>query len=128
MVEVVAALIWENDNFMICQRPAHKARGLFWEFVGGKLELGETKEQALIRECQEELAVTLSVGDVFMDVVREYPDLTVHLTLFNATIAEGEPQRLEHNDIIWITPSEIPNYEFCPADEEILKKLIEVYL
>ena len=128
MVEVVAALIWENDNFMICQRPAHKARGLLWEFVGGKVELGETKEQALIRECQEELAVTLSVGDVFMDVVREYPDLTVHLTLFNATIAEGEPQRLEHNDIIWITPSEIPNYEFCPADEEILKKLIEVYL
>ena len=58
-----------------------------------------------------------------MDVVHEYPDLTVHLTLFNATIAEGEPQKLEHNDIQWITPSEITNYEFCPADEEILKKL-----
>ena len=108
---------------MICQRPAHKARGLLWEFVGGKVEPGETKEQALIRECQEELAVALAVGDVFMDVIHEYPDLTVHLTLFNATIAEGEPQKLEHNDIQWITPSEIPNYEFCPADEEILKKL-----
>ena len=128
MTEVVAALIWDKDRFMICQRPAHKARGLLWEFVGGKVELGETKEQALIRECREELAVTLLVGDVFMDVVHEYPDLTVHLTLFNATIAEGEPQKLEHNDIKWITPSEIPNYEFCPADEEILKKLIEVYL
>ena len=92
-------------------------------FPGGKVEQGETKEQALIRECQEELAVTMSVGDVFMDVVHEYPDLTVHLTLFNATIAEGEPQKLEHNDIQWITPSEIPNYEFCPADEEILKRL-----
>ena len=123
MIEVVAALIWDNDKFMICQRPAHKARGLLWEFVGGKVEPGETKEQALIRECQEELAVTLSVSNVFMDVVHEYPDLTVHLTLFNATIAEGEPQKLEHNDIKWITPSEIPNYEFCPADVEILEKI-----
>ena len=127
MIEVVAALIWDKDKFMICQRPAHKARGLLWEFVGGKVESGETKEQALIRECWEELAVTLSVGYVFMDVIHEYPDLTVHLTLFNATIADGEPQKLEHNDIKWITPSEIPNYEFCPADEEILKKIIEVH-
>lgn len=122
MVEVVAALIWKNNKLMICQRPANKSRGLLWEFVGGKVESGETKEQALIRECKEELNVLLSVGDVFMDVLHEYPDLTVHLTLFNATIAEGEPQKLEHNDIKWITPSEIPNYEFCLADEEILKK------
>ena len=127
MVEVVAALIWDNDKFMICQRPAHKARGLLWEFVGGKVEQGETKEQALIRECREELAVMLAVDDVFMDVVHEYPDLTVHLTLFNANIAEGEPQKLEHNDIKWITPSEIPNYDFCPADKEILSKICEVY-
>ena len=125
MIEVVAALIWKNNKFMICQRPAHKARGLLWEFVGGKVESGETKEQALIRECKEELNVLLSVGDVFMDVVHEYSDLTVHLTFFNATIAKGEPQKLEHNDIQWITPSEIQNYEFCPADEEILKALIE---
>ncbi len=127
MTEVVAALIWDKDKFMICQRPAHKARGLLWEFVGGKVEPGETKEQALIRECQEELAVTLSVGDVFMDVVHEYPDLTVHLTLFNAAILEGIPQKLEHKDIKWIAPSEISNYEFCPADVEILKKITEVF-
>ena len=125
ITEVVAALIWQGDKFMICQRPAHKARGLLWEFVGGKVEPGETKEQALIRECQEELAVTLSVGDTFMDVIHEYPDLTVHLTLFNATIAEGEPVMLEHNDIRWITPSEIPNYDFCPADVEILERIME---
>ena len=127
MTEVVAALIWDKDKFMICQRPAHKARGRLWEFVGGKVEPGETKEQALIRECQEELAVTLSIGDVFMDVVHEYPDLTVHLTLFNAAILEGIPKKLEHNDIKWITPSEISNYEFCPADVEILKKITEVF-
>lgn len=123
MVEVVAALIWDKNRFMICQRPANKARALLWEFVGGKVEPGETKEQALIRECQEELAITLSVGDVFMDVVHEYPDINVHLTLFNAEIAEGVPQKLEHNDIQWITPAEIPNYQFCPADEELLVKL-----
>ena len=124
---VVAALIWDGDKFMICQRPETKSCALLWEFVGGKVEPGETKEQALIRECREELNITLTVGDIFTEVVHEYPDITVHLTLFNATIAEGEPQKLEHNDIQWITPSEIPNYAFCPADEEILAKICEVY-
>ena len=123
MTEVVAALIWEGGKFMICQRPAHKARGLLWEFVGGKVEPGETKEQALVRECREELAVTVAVEGVFTEVTHVYPDLTIHLTLFNARIAEGTPQKLEHNDIRWITPSEIGNYDFCPADEEILREI-----
>lgn len=123
MVEVVAALIWDGDRFMICQRPAHKARGLLWEFVGGKVEPGETKEEALIRECREELAVTVAPKDLFMDVVHEYPDLTVHLSLFNAVIAEGTPQLLEHNDIRWITVDEIDRYEFCPADVGILREI-----
>ena len=125
MVEVVVALIWDNDKFMICQRPANKARALLWEFVGGKVEHGETKEQALIRECQEELDITLSVGDIFMDVVHEYPDITVHLTLFNATISDGVPKKLEHNDIQWITATEIEDYAFCPADVGILKMIKE---
>ena len=102
MTEVVAALIWDQDKFMICQRPAHKARGLLW-------------------------AVTLNVGEVFMDVIHEYPDLTVHLTLFHATIREGTPQKLEHNDIHWIMVDEIDQYEFCPADVEILRKLKDAY-
>ena len=122
-VEVVAALIWEKDKFMICQRPAHKARGLLWEFVGGKVEPGETKEDALVRECREELDVRVSVGELFMDVTHEYPDVMVHLTLFNASVAEGIPQKLEHNDIKWITPAEIPDYDFCPADVEILAEI-----
>jgi len=126
MTEVVAALIWEDNRFLACQRPAHKARGLLWEFVGGKVEPGETKEQALIRECQEELAVTVAVQDMFMEVDHIYPDLTVHLTLFNASIAEGIPQKIEHNDLRWITVGEIDQYEFCPADEEILRRLKEV--
>ncbi len=120
---MVAALIWDGDRFMICQRPAHKARGLLWEFVGGKVEPGETKEEALIRECREELAVTVAPKDLFMDVVHEYPDLTVHLSLFNAVIAEGTPQLLEHNDIRWITVDEIDRFAFCPADVEILKEI-----
>lgn len=123
MTEIVAALIWEKNRFMICQRPADKARALLWEFVGGKVEPGETKAQALIRECREELGIMLSVGELFMDVMHEYPDLTVHLTLFNAAIAEGTPQLLEHNDLCWITVDEIAQYEFCPADEVILNKL-----
>ncbi len=122
-VEVVAALIWEAGKFLICQRPAGKARGLLWEFVGGKVESGETKEEALVRECREELGVTVSVGGVFMDVVHAYPDLTVHLTLFWASIAEGVPRLLEHNDMQWITPGDIPKYEFCPADVEILRQI-----
>jgi 8-oxo-dGTP diphosphatase len=123
LTEVVAALIWEGERFLICQRPAHKARGLLWEFVGGKVEPGETKAQALVRECREELAITVEVGEQFLEVTHTYPDLTVHLTLFSARIAEGTPQMLEHNDLRWITPAEIPQYEFCPADEVILKAL-----
>lgn len=122
-VEVVAALIWDKDKFLICQRPASKARGLMWEFVGGKLEAGETKEQALVRECTEELAIVVEPHEIFTEVVHEYSDITVHLTLFHCTISAGQPQLLEHNDMKWITPAEIPNYDFCPADEEILKKL-----
>lgn len=123
MTEVVAALIWDGDRFMICQRPAHKARGLLWEFVGGKVEPGETRQQALVRECREELGITVSPGDVFMEVTHRYPDLIVHLTLFSATIAEGTPQKLEHNDIRWIGVEEIDSYDFCPADRVILERL-----
>ena len=125
VTEVVAALIWREGKFMICQRPAHKARGLLWEFVGGKVDPGESKQQALIRECREELAVEVSVGDVFMEVLHEYPDLLVRLTLFNSAIVAGTPQMLEHNDIQWITVEQIPKFDFCPADVDILKKLME---
>lgn len=123
MVEVVAALIKDGNKFMICRRPPHKARGLLWEFVGGKVEPGETKEQALVRECREELCVTVKVGGVFCEVVHKYPDITVHLTLFCAEIISGVPKLLEHVDIKWITPDEISGYDFCPADKEILEKI-----
>lgn len=123
MTEVVAALIWENDKFLICQRPAHKARALLWEFVGGKVEPGETKREALIRECREELGVELIVLDEFMDVTHEYPDLTVHLTVFRARIEKGALKKLEHNDMRYITVSETGRYRFCPADQAIIERL-----
>ncbi len=122
---VVAALIWDKDRFMICQRPLNKTRALQWEFVGGKTEEGETKAEALIRECREELDITVCVGDVFFEVDHEYPDIFIHLTLFNCTVASGEIKMLEHNDIKWITPDEIPRYEFCPADKDILEKIMK---
>lgn len=123
MTEVVAALICRGDHFLICQRPAHKARGSLWEFVGGKVEPGETGEAALIRECHEELDITLEVGDVFLQVIHEYPDISIRLTLYHSTIASGEPKLLEHQAIAWITPGEIDHYEFCPADKEILEEI-----
>ena len=123
MTEVVAALIWDGDKFMACQRPAHKARGLKWEFVGGKVEPGETKEQALIRECREELGITVSVGEAFLELTHSYPDLTIHLTVFHASIAEGTPRLLEHQAMRWVTAKEAETMPFCPADQEIIERL-----
>ena len=126
-VDVVAALIWEKDKFLICQRPATKARGLLWEFVGGKVEPGESLPQALIRECREELDITIDVGSPFMKVIHEYPDILIRLTLFHCTIPSGFPKALEHNDIRWIHPKDIDLYQFCPADADILKEIKRIY-
>ena len=123
MTEVVAALIRDTDRFLICQRPANKARGMLWEFVGGKVEPGESREEALIRECREELAITIRVGEIFTEVTHTYPDLTIHLTVFNAEITAGVPRKLEHNDLRWITADELDRYAFCPADQSIVEKL-----
>ena len=123
MTHVVAALIWQGDRFMICRRPEHKARGLLWEFVGGKVEPGETMEQALIRECREELDIGVKVGELFLQVDHRYPDLHVCLNVFHAEIAEGTPVLKEHVDLKWIRVSEIGDYDFCPADGPVLEAL-----
>ena len=123
--EVVAALIWQEDRFLICRRPAHKARGLLWEFVGGKVEPGETREQAIVRECKEELDITVQPHGVFCNVTHHYDDIDICLTLFNCTIVCGVPTLLEHSDMRWITVEQIPLFDFCPADSDILKLLRE---
>ena len=128
MIEVVAALIWDNkQRFLICQRPAHKQRGLLWEFVGGKVEAGESQPEALIRECKEELAIEISVEQEFMSLTHNYPDIEIRLTIFNATIRSGVPQLLEHHAIKWINPVEIDQFDFCPADQAILEEIKKHY-
>ena len=123
MLEVVAAFIRRGDEFLACQRPAHKARGLQWEFAGGKVEPGETKAQALARECREELGVELAVGDAVTEVTYHYPDVSVHLTLLSAAITVGTPRKLEHADIRWMTLAQARDYPFCPADRIFLEQL-----
>ena len=123
MLEVVAAFIRRGDEFLACQRPAHKARGLQWEFAGGKVEPGETKAQALARECREELGVELAVGDAVTEVTYHYPDVSVHLTLLSAAITAGTPRKLEHADIRWMTLAQARDYPFCPADRIFLEQL-----
>ena len=127
MADVVAALIWREGKFLIAKRPAGKKRGLLWEFVGGKVEEGEDRRDALVRECREELDIEVEPGELFMHVVHEYPDVTVPLYLYRCTIRDGEPKMLEHADLRWITPEEIGGYEFCPADCDILAKIRTVY-
>lgn len=127
IVEVVAALIWNGEKFMICQRPVNKKRGLLWEFVGGKVEKGESKERALIRECKEELDIEIEVDSEFISTKHTYPDITINLTVFNSRIVGGKPTLLEHKDLKWITKNEIPKYNFCPADVVILEKIKECF-
>lgn len=123
-IQVVAALIRnQKGEFLICQRPANKSRALLWEFVGGKVENGETPRDALIRECYEELAVTVNPTQIFGHVTHAYDDVTVDLTLFLATITSGTLQKLEHNDLRWVTPPQMQSFDFCPADYTILQKI-----
>ena len=125
MVEVVAALVWRDGKILICRRPADKARALLWEFPGGKVEAGETKQQALVRECREEVAFEVVPASVFCEVTHTYPDITIHLTLFNCT-AKGEPQQLEHAALEWVQPQDVTAYDFCPADKVIVEKLVSL--
>ncbi len=122
MVTVAAALIRDGSRFLIGRRPVGKARGGLWEFVGGKVESGETPEEALVRECREELGAAVTVGRKRGEWIHAYPDLTVRLILLEAEL-HGEPRRLEHDELRWITPEQIPQYEFCPADAGILAEL-----
>ena len=123
IVEVAAALIVREGRFLICRRPEHKARGGLWEFPGVKTEAGESVFDAVVRECREELGVTIVPSRVVDEVTHTYPDITVRLSLVLAVIAEGEPMLLEHSALAWISPSDIPRYDFCPADYPMLSRL-----
>lgn len=122
MLEVTAAIIRDGGKFLICQRPANKNCGLLWEFPGGKIEEGESGEQCIVRECQEELGVTLCVERKLTDITYKYPDRTVHLHFYLCEIDKGVPEAKEHNLIAWITAEELGEYEFCHADAKMLEE------
>ncbi len=124
-VEVAAAIIVDGGKFLICQRPPRKARGLLWEFPGGKREAGESLRDAAVREIREELGAVIEPLEVLETTSHEYPDLCVNLTLFKSVIRSGEIALFEHNDMRWIRPSEIPEYTFCPADYEFLGRITD---
>ena len=120
-LEVTAAVIRQNGKVLICQRPRSKSCGLLWEFPGGKIEMGETGEQCIVRECQEELGITLNVERKLTDIIYDAPDYTIHLHLYLCNMIAGTLEKKEHNAIAWITPDEIAQYEFCPADKKMLQ-------
>lgn len=126
VVEVVGGIIRRGGRFLLGRRPAGKAQAGCWEFVGGKVEPGETPEQALVRECREEIALPVVHVRRRTAVTHAYPDKTVHLTLLDCEPAEGaEATALEHDALGWFTPEEALRLSFCPADRAVLPSIFE---
>lgn len=123
IVEVVAALICKDNKYLICQRNEHKSRALLWEFVGGKVEKGETHEQALVRECKEELDIDVKVLDLYCNIIHHYDDINISLSLYNAKIINGIAKPLEHKSILWVSKEDLDSFSFCKADLPIIEKI-----
>lgn len=120
MVEVTAAIIHSNGKLLICKRAKGKRCELLWEFPGGKIEVGETPEECLVRECHEELGITIKAEKLVKQVEYEYPDITVYIYFYLCQLIDGEPACIEHDDIQWHTLDEILNLPLCPADNKML--------
>ena len=126
VIEVVGGIIRRGDKYLLGRRPAGKSLGGHWEFIGGKIEPGETPEQALARECREEIALEIVNEKVCTSVTHAYPDRTIHLTLIDCEPAPGaEPTALEHEALGWYTPAGMRSLDFCPADAELLPRLFK---
>jgi 8-oxo-dGTP diphosphatase len=126
-VRVVAALIpqaGDPSRYLVQQRLPGGSRALLWEFPGGKVECGETDAQALARECREELDVELQVGRKLWEGRHTYPDLTVELVLYAATVVAGAPKPLGANALEFRTPVEMQTLPFCEADIPLLDELV----
>lgn len=127
-VRVVAALMRDPANpaqYLVQQRLPGGSRALLWEFPGGKVEAGETDEQALVRECREELAVELRVGALRWETTHAYPDLEVTLALYDATLISGTPQPLSCHALRYATPKQMQELPFCEADIPLLDELVK---
>ena len=125
MTEVVAALIWQGDRFLICQRPAHKARGLLWEFVGGKIEPGETPEEAIVREIHEELGAIIAVDGHLVTIDHDYETFHLHMACFLAHVSEGALELHEHSSARWVDSETIDSLDWLPADLKVVKAVKE---
>lgn len=124
IIEVVGGIVRRGDKFLLGKRPFGKSQGGHWEFIGGKIEPGETPEQALARECREEIALGIVNARIRTSVTHAYPDRTIHLTLIDCEPAPGsEPTALEHSEIGWFTVAEMKTLDFCAADAELLPML-----
>jgi 8-oxo-dGTP diphosphatase len=125
IIEVVGAIIKDGDRYLVGQRAANKSQGGLWEFIGGKIEPGETLEQALARECREELDLEIENECVIDSVIHEYPEKTIRLTLISCSPKSGSiPKALEHQQIKWVTRAEMDALDFAPADRELIRKQI----
>lgn len=124
IIDVVGAIIKDGDRYLVGQRPANKSQGGMWEFMGGKIEPGETPEQALARECREELALEIENERIIDSVIHDYPEKTIRLTLISCSPKLGSvPKALEHQQIKWVTVSEMRGMPFAAADSELIDKL-----
>ena len=123
-LEVVAAKIVRKDGRMLfCRRPAGKHHAGLWEFPGGKLQPGETTRQAIVRECQEELAVTLKANAICADATETDGTRTLHLMLLDCRIADGTPTALEHSALQWLNADEAATLPLCPLDRILLSRI-----
>ena len=125
ILSVVAGAVSMDGKYLLCRRPSYKARGGLWEFPGGKLEAGESEQQALERELCEELGIEVRAGKALAAVDYAYPDLRIRLTILSAHIITGEPKLLEHDEFRWMTPVEALSLDLCPADRCLLEKIME---
>ena len=123
-VEVVAAIVWRDGKILITRRLDHAHLAGLWEFPGGKVEAGESLEGALLREIREELGVEIATGPEVFTIEHDYPTKSVRLHFFNCTVIRGEPQPLDVSDLRWIRPAQLGEFEFPPADAELIKRLI----
>ena len=122
-IDVVAAIIRKDGEILITQRLDNVHLARFWEFPGGKVEFGESFEVALQREIQEELGIKIRVNNEFLTIDYDYPTKSVRLHFFNCTVLQGDPRPIDVADLRWVNPDDIGNYQFPPADAELITKL-----
>ena len=123
MTEVAAAILRRDGKILICQRKEGGNCSLLWEFPGGKREAGETMEQCVVRECQEELGIVIRPKGLYAQEHYTYGTEPFSFAFFNAEIAEGEPENHVHRAMKWVRPAELLSEPFCPADEGIVRRL-----